>query len=147
MATVGMVFKKPWNGYVPGERAGFDDGPEGAANKLFDAGVARFIDEKRNVMNLGAATIAKLKQVFGSDSSGAPVVLPEPEGREVPSHELFNREPVGSPSGPSGPPPPSVTPTHVEGQGGTAWPPPAGADQDLPARPDELLGKGGVKKK
>lgn len=146
-AMVGMVFQQPWQGYVPGERAGFS---ADACRKLYDAGVARYLDKKLNIMNLGADVMHKLRDfVLGSDETGMPVQMQEPQGfRQVPGHELLTQEPHASPSGRAGAPPPSVTPHEsaapvVQADGGTQWPAPAVGDAPPgeSARPDELLGK------
>jgi|GEM_PF-5316610 len=150
VGNIGMIFIRPWNaqGYVPGERAGFS--PE-TCRALYDAGLARYIDPKLNVMNLGADVIAKIKNfVLGQDAQGAPVQQPEPSGWSPGVHpqELASREPEGSPAGKAPPPPPSVAPTHVSAASpsgdGTQWPPAPSAG-DAPAeesaRPEELVGR------
>jgi len=150
--NTGMIFLKPWQGYVPGERAGFSDE---ACTRLYDAGVAKYLSQDKNILSIPSAMVNKFLQVFGGsnaapavDAQGLPVANALPPSREVPGHELLTREPVGSPSGPSGPPPPTpgVAPgPPVSAATGTAWPPPdeagANARQEESARPDELLGK------
>lgn len=144
-----MIFTKPWQGYVPGERAGFSPS---ACRALFDGGVARYKRQELNVSNLPAAMLGKLKTLLGMD--GDPVNREEPQGKPFPPHDLLTREPAGSPSGASGPPPPTPgveagAPTEAPVEG-TSWPPPgvgevpqamAAGVAEEPARPDELVGK------
>lgn len=150
-SMVGMVFQQPWQGYVPGERAGFS---ADACRKLYDAGVARYLDKKLNIMSLGADVMHKLRSMLGSDETGMPVQVPEPQGfQQIPGHDLLTQEPHGSPSGRTGAPPPSVTPhdgspapvpAPTQTGGGTQWPAPMVGDAppEEAARPDELLGRG-----
>lgn len=151
--NVGMIFLVPYDGYVPGERAGFS---EAACTRLYDAGVAKYINNEKNLLSLPSAMMNKLSAFFGGsggnaapaiDAQGLPVNNPLPPAQQVHPAELLNHEPVGSPSGRTGPPAPTpgVKPgPPVTSADGTAWPPPdeVGVNvQEEPARPDELLGK------
>ena len=152
--NIGMIFLKPWQGYVPGERAGFS---VEACNRLYDAGVAKYLKQDMNIQSIPSAMVTKFLQVFGGggntapgvDTAGLPVAVELPPAPDVPGHELLTREPHGSPSGRTGPPPPTpgVAPgPPVSAATGTNWPPPdeAGANaqqQEEAARPDALIGK------